>query len=131
MWAPTSAFGDVMDLWSVELTEGGARIGDQSVPVTTREEVIAIRGGQAESIVVREVPGYGVLFDPSFAGVPVPLTSEGREVLLGWTGFRPEPLYFLELDRAEASGSSTRRCNGRRSSATTGSAPTPTTSSIA
>jgi len=103
MWAPTSAFGDVMDLWSVEVTEQGARVGKTLVPVETREEVIPIRGGQSESIVIRDVPGYGVLFDPSFAGVPVPLTGEGREVLLGWTGFKARSsLYFLELDRAQS-----------------------------
>lgn len=102
IWAPTSAFGDVMDLWSVEITDAGARIGEQTVPLVTREEVIAIRGGQSESIVVRDVPGRGVIFDPGFAGVPVPLTSEGREVLLGWTGFSARSsLYFLELDRAQ------------------------------
>ncbi|MFO0567128.1 MAG: penicillin acylase family protein [Polyangiaceae bacterium] len=103
IWAPTSAFGDVMDLWSVEVSEQGARIGNTIVPVSSREEVIPIRGGQSESILVRDVPGYGVLFDPSFAGVPVPLAGDGREVLLGWTGFEARSsLYFLELNRAES-----------------------------
>lgn len=103
MWAPTSAFGDVMDLWSVELTDAGARIGSAVVPVVSRQEVIPIRGGTSESIVVREVPGHGVIFEPAFAGVPVPLTGEGREVLLGWTGFAARSsLYFLELDRAQS-----------------------------
>lgn len=102
MWAPTSAFGDVMDMWSVAVTDAGAKIGDEIRPITTREEVIPIRGGTSESIVIRDVPGQGVLFDPSFAGVPVPLTGDGREVLLGWTGFRARSsLYFLELDRAQ------------------------------
>ena len=102
MWAPTSAFGDVMDLWSVEVTDAGAKIGDQVLPISTREEVIQIRGGQSESIVVRDVPGQGVIFTPSFAGVPIPLTEEGREVVLGWTGFAARSsLYFLELNRAQ------------------------------
>jgi penicillin amidase len=102
MWAPTSAFGDVMDLWSVEQTPDGVKVGGEVVPTETREEVIEVRDGSDELITITDVPGYGVLFDPSFAGVPVPLAGDGRAVLLGWTGFRARSsLYFLELDRAE------------------------------
>ncbi|MFO0571934.1 MAG: penicillin acylase family protein [Polyangiaceae bacterium] len=102
-WAPTSAFGDVMDLWAVELGPDGAKLGDQVVPTTSREEIIKVRDGSDQVITITDVPGYGVIFDPSFAGVPVPLTADGRGVLLGWTGFKARSsLYFLELNRAES-----------------------------
>lgn len=104
MWAPTSAFGDVMDLWAVEQTASGVKIGNQIVPTVTRDEVIDVRDGSAELITITDVPGHGVLFDPSFAGVPVPLTTDGRPVMIGWTGFKARSsLYFLELNRAQSS----------------------------
>jgi penicillin G amidase len=103
LWTPTSAFGDVMDLWAVELSDQGARIGDQVAPVVEREELIELRDGSSEAVTIRDVPGFGVIFEPLLAGVPIPLTSDGRSVLLGWTGFKARSsLYFLELDRAQS-----------------------------
>lgn len=101
-WAPTSVFGDVMDLWAVQVTDTSVMIAGEEVPFVYRDEVIELRNGSSELITLRDVPGYGVIFEPSFAGVPIPLTSDGRNVLIGWTGFKARSsLYFLELNRAQ------------------------------
>jgi penicillin G amidase len=103
IWTPTSAFGDVMDLWAVQVSDQGAEIGGQIVPIVEREESILLRDGSSEPVIFRDVPGYGVIFDPLFAGVPIPLTADGRSVIIGWTGFKARSsLYFLELDRAQS-----------------------------
>jgi penicillin amidase len=103
VWAPTSVFGDVMDLWAVSITDEGADLGGEVVPVVEREEVIDVRDGSSELITIRDVPGRGVIFDPSFAGIPIGLTADGRSVMIGWTGFKARSsLYFLELNRAQS-----------------------------
>ncbi|HMR75267.1 MAG TPA: penicillin acylase family protein [Polyangiaceae bacterium] len=102
VFTPTSAFGDVMDLWAVERDADRVRVNGSWVDLQEREEIIEVRSGSAESITLYDVPGHGVLFDPSFAGVPVPLSPDGRPVMIGWTGFKERSsLYFLELNRAE------------------------------
>ncbi len=102
VFTPTSAFGDVMDLWAVQRDGDRVKVGESWVDLNEREEIIEVRSGSAESITLYDVPGHGVLFDPSFAGVPVPLSADGRPTLIGWTGFAARSsLYFLELNRAE------------------------------
>ncbi|MCC6215880.1 MAG: penicillin acylase family protein [Polyangiaceae bacterium] len=100
-WTPTSAFGDVMDLWAVPADAEGVEIAGQVVPLEITEEIIPLRSGGDASITLEDVPGYGVVFQPGFAGVPLPIGGPGRKVVIGWTGFRARSsLYFLELARA-------------------------------
>lgn len=100
-WTPTSAFGDVMDLWGATVDEAGAHLGGEVVPVETREEVILDREGNDTLIELTDVPGYGVVFQGSFSGVPLPIAGPGKEAIIGWTGFRARSSkYFLELARA-------------------------------
>jgi penicillin amidase len=103
MWAPTSCFGDVMDMWAVTLTGGVANMGGDMVPVVTRQEVIQDRSGSTSTITLTDVPGYGVIFPNEFVGVPLPLGGFGKQTVIGWTGFKARSSkYFLELDRAES-----------------------------
>lgn len=100
-WTPTSAFGDVMDLWGATIDEAGAHLGGEVVPVETREEVILDREGNDTVIELYDVPGYGVVFQGGFSGVPLPIAGPGKEAVIGWTGFRARSSkYFLELNRA-------------------------------
>jgi penicillin amidase len=100
-WTPTSAFGDVMDLWEVPVEGDVAIIGGTRVPIETRTEVVQLREGGAREMTFARVPGYGVLFDPLVVGVPLPLAGPGNRVLIGWTGFEGRSSrYFLGLNRA-------------------------------
>ncbi|MFO0590190.1 MAG: penicillin acylase family protein [Polyangiaceae bacterium] len=100
-WTPTSAFGDVMDLWSAEIDDKGAHLGGQIVPVVTRDEIIHDREGNDTAVEFVDVPGVGVLFQGSFSGVPISVAGPGKEAIIGWTGFSARSSkYFLELDRA-------------------------------
>ena len=101
-WTETSAFADVMDMWAVELVDGKVKIGDELVEAVEREETIAIRDGDPEEITVVDVPGYGVIMPSALVGSPLPIAGSGREVLIGWTGFRARPArYFRELMRVQ------------------------------
>jgi penicillin amidase len=103
VWAPTSCFGDVMDLWAVTIAGGVANMGGDMVPVVLRDEVILDRNGTSTTITLKDVPGYGVVFPNAFVGVPIPLGGIGKETVIGWTGFKARSSkYFLELDRAES-----------------------------
>jgi penicillin amidase len=100
-WTPTSAFGDVMDLWEVPLDGDVATVGGESISVERRREIIHIRGAGDRELEFLEVPGRGVIFDPLIVGVPLPLAAPGRRVLIGWTGFSARSSkYFLGLNRA-------------------------------
>jgi penicillin amidase len=102
-WTPTSAFGDVMDLWEVPVSDDGqtALIGGEPVPIETRTEVVPLREGGAREMRFARVPGHGVLFDPLVVGVPLPLAAPGKRVMIGWTGFKGRSSrYFLGLNRA-------------------------------
>ncbi|MEZ4309230.1 MAG: penicillin acylase family protein [Polyangiaceae bacterium] len=100
-WTPTSAFGDVMDLWGAVIDDEGAHLGDKVVPVVTREEVIHDREGNDTVIELTDVPGLGVVFQGSFSGVPLPIAGPGKQAIVGWTGFRARSSkYFLALNRA-------------------------------
>ncbi len=103
VYAPTSAFADVMDMWAVETVEGGVKIGEEVVPVETREEIVRSKDGNDQSLVITDVPGYGVLFPLEFVGVPIALAPPGHQVLIGWTGFKQRSSrYFLELNRVQS-----------------------------
>ena len=100
-WTPTSAFGDVMDMWGAVIDDAGAHIGGEVVPVVTRNEVIRDREGNDVEVEFLDVPGHGVVFQGSFSGVPLPVAGAGKETIIGWTGFAARSSkYFLELDRA-------------------------------
>jgi penicillin amidase len=99
-YTETSAFSDVMDLWAVELVDGKAKVGGQLVDTVTREEVIHIKGAEDEIITVTDVPGYGVIMPSDLVGSPIPIAGDGKEVMVGWTGFKARPArYFRELMR--------------------------------
>ena len=102
-WAPTSAFADVMDMWQVTIEDGKAKIGDEWIDVVERDEIIEVRNSGPEQFRAREVPGYGVIFPPNAAGLPIPIADEGKELMVGWTGLKARSSrWFLELNRAES-----------------------------
>jgi penicillin G amidase len=86
-WTATTNYPDVMDLWSVAVSDGVAALGGQSVPVQTTEEQILVRDEDPRTITVEEIPGFGVLLPDDLA--PVPVTPLGFRLLVGWPGFRP------------------------------------------
>lgn len=111
-WAPTTAFADVMDVWSVAMPDDDhVSVGGQTVPVVHREAVIVVRGpgqpvgeGSARSLALVDVPGYGVLLPTDL--VPLPLGEPGDRLLMNWTGFEPNAfqglLDFNESDSIDA-----------------------------
>jgi len=110
IWSPTSAFADVMDMWEVAIADGEASVGGKTVATETRTEVIVLRGdgdkagvGEEKTVEITDVPGYGVVMPPSLVGSPIPIAQGGKEVLVGWTGFKARPArWFLELDRVQS-----------------------------
>jgi penicillin amidase len=103
IWSPTSSFPDVMDMWEVVLGDGTVDIAGQKVPTVSRSETIQIKGQESNTINVVDVPGYGVIIPPAQLGSPIPIAVPGREVLMGWTGFKARSSnYFLELNRAKS-----------------------------
>lgn len=100
-WTATTNYPDVMDLWSVAVSDDVAMLGGEPVPVETREEEILVRDEESVLITVEEVPGYGVLLPDDLA--PVPVTPLGFRLLLGWTGFRPtrEAHAFFGMAKAQ------------------------------
>jgi len=85
-WAATTNFADVMDIWEVELDGGQVRVGDQLVAIEVRSETIEVADGEAVTLDVRDVPGYGVLLPDDI--VPLPIAAPGNALLLNWTGLR-------------------------------------------
>lgn len=85
-WTATTNFADTSDTWLVESAADAVKIGDQMVPVVRREEVIEIRGAEAETYVVEDVPGYGVILPNDI--VPIPIAGTGEKLLFNWTGFQ-------------------------------------------
>ena len=110
VWSPTSNFADVMDMWEVRITDEGAHIADEVIPVVEREERFVVRGtedaageGTEMVLTVREVPGYGTVVPHEQVGSPIPIASAGRDALVGWTGFAQRPArYFLELNDVDS-----------------------------
>lgn len=105
IWSPTSAFGDVMDVWSLKTRGNQADIGGEWKPLISREEQIIVRDpgkpageGQVVTQVYQEVEGYGVIVPPEVLGLP---TLE--PLLCNWTGFTGRPArWFMELNRVSS-----------------------------
>ncbi|MCA9684867.1 MAG: penicillin acylase family protein, partial [Myxococcales bacterium] len=85
-WAATTNFADVTDVWDVRVEGEGVWVGDQFVDWVTREEVIAVAGGEPVTLTLHDVPDYGVILPQQL--IPLPVASPGRELLVNWTGFR-------------------------------------------
>jgi penicillin amidase len=100
-WTCTSAFADVMDVWSVTRVDGGVQVGDEVLPLTTRIESILVRDpgspmGEGTTVVetFEEVEGVGVLLPIEL--LPIPF----GDYLVVWTGFEGRPArWFMELNR--------------------------------
>lgn len=101
-WTATTTYGDMMDLWDVEVTSAGARVGGVDVPLVERAEHIAVAGAPAVDLVVQEVPGYGVLLPDDLS--PLPIGRQGRSLLFQWTGFGVTHEFegFIAFDRAKS-----------------------------
>lgn len=101
-WTATTTYPDFMDLWSVDLLDGGTAvdIGGERVPLRSWEETIAVRGGAPVTVRVDEVPGRGFLLPRDFT--PINLAGPGRRLLFGWTGMRAtnEAAVFFGFDKA-------------------------------
>lgn len=100
-WTATTTYPDVSDIWDVRVTGGEVHVGSERVAIERREEVIEVAGREPVTIVVEEVPGYGVLLPDEV--LPLPLVGSGRRVLYRWVGMQPtfEGEAFLAIDRAE------------------------------
>ncbi|MDW8361726.1 MAG: penicillin acylase family protein [Myxococcales bacterium] len=84
-WAATTTYADTMDLWSVQVRRGVARVAGRAIPVLRHEERIEIRGAEPRTLVVERVPGHGVLLPEDLS--PLPIGTSGRRMLFRWTGF--------------------------------------------
>jgi penicillin amidase len=102
-WAATTGFADVMDLWSITLSddETTANVAGTQAPVVVRNETIRVKDQEERSIAIREVPGYGLLVD-DYLLEEVLLVDPGKKALFNWTGFRPtsEPSAFVAMMKA-------------------------------
>jgi penicillin amidase len=101
-WTATTAFVDVMDVFDVERTDGGVRVGEEIMPITLREELFLVRSpggevGEGDEIIetYEDVDGVGVILPDSF--LPISL----GDYLVTWTGFTGRrAAWFMELNRA-------------------------------
>jgi penicillin G amidase len=92
-WSPTTAFGDVMDIWEVPAPDYQTIVvGGETMHAVVREETIRVRGkdqpvgeGEDQTIEERDVPGLGPLLPSDLA--PIPIANVGHELLFRWTGF--------------------------------------------
>ena len=109
MWTPTTAFADVMDVWTVAVPDADhVSIGEESIAVVHRQEVIAVRGegkplgeGTSSALDLIDVPGYGVLLPTDL--VPLPLGDPGDRLLMNWTGYRPSTFAgLLDFNKAQS-----------------------------
>lgn len=104
-WGATTNFADTTDLWEVDLEDDGIRLGDDLVPISIRTETLRVRNPDGtfseEELIVREVPGKGVLLPEQILPVPKVLISS-RELYLAWPGFEPtdELAMFFGMNRA-------------------------------
>ncbi len=105
-WGATTNFADVQDVWSVQVSDGIARLGDEELAVETRTERIQVREADGsfreETLEVSKLPGKGVFLPDAVLPVPRVLIS-GGQLLLGWPGFTgtAELGGFFDFDRAE------------------------------
>jgi penicillin amidase len=109
VWTPTTAFADVMDVWTVAMPDDGhVSVGGELVEVVRRTEIITVRGagdavgeGATQSLEILDVPGIGVILPEDL--IPLHLGDPGDRLLLGWTGFRPNPFHgLLDFNRAQS-----------------------------
>lgn len=111
-WTATTAFADAMDLWGVDTNDDETRVlvpGGDAAIVERKITIKVRRPGQPfgvnddKQIVVRDVPGYGVLLPDDALPLPKSLLTGSDEILFSWTGFRPtlEGLAYLDMDRAK------------------------------
>lgn len=86
-WTATVNFADVMDVWEVEVVDDGAAImaGGERVEIVERTETIEVAGESAQSYVVQDVPGYGVILPRDL--VPIDLAAPDHALLFNWIGF--------------------------------------------
>lgn len=106
-WGATTNFADVTDLWEVKLEGDGVKLGGETLPLETRQELIRsknVDGSVAElPFEIRSVAGVGVLLPSEVLPVPKALLSS-HELLLGWPGFAPtdELAMFFGMDHAQS-----------------------------
>ncbi len=100
-WTATTNFADTSDSWLLEASGGEVRVGDEMVELVVREERIEVAGEAAQTYVVEDVPGYGVILPDSI--VPIPIAKSGEKLLFNWVGFRPtlDESAFLGISSAE------------------------------
>lgn len=91
-WTATTNFADVMDIWAVEVTDGGVMVAGEEVPTTERNVEILVRSpgdavgrGRGFGYTFYDVEGYGLLLPRDI--VPIPVAGPGRELLFNWTGY--------------------------------------------
>jgi penicillin amidase len=101
-WTATTSYPDISDLWEVRSDGITVNAGGEQITIVRREELIEVRGSDPETLVVEEVPGYGVLLPEDLT--PVPIVSTGARMLFDWTGFRVthEASAFLAMNRAQS-----------------------------
>ncbi|MEZ4228596.1 MAG: penicillin acylase family protein [Polyangiaceae bacterium] len=104
-WGATTNFADAQDIWSVQVSDGLATLGDEQLAVETRTERIQVRQADGsfreETLEVSKLPGKGVFLPDAVLPVPRVLIS-GGQLLLGWPGFTgtTELGGFFDFDRA-------------------------------
>lgn len=107
-WGATTGTADVMDMWSVSTDPAAqtARVGELDVAYVPRTEIIGVRGEPDETLVVDDVPGYGLLLGDALL-MDLGINEEfvagtGRRLLLNWTGFEAgnELHAFFEMARS-------------------------------
>lgn len=110
-WTATTAFADAMDLWGVDTDDDDTHVllPGGTAPIVERRETLQIRkpgarfgDNEPREIVLRDVPGYGVLLPDDGLPVPKSLLTGADEILFSWTGFRAtlEGSAYLAMDRA-------------------------------
>jgi penicillin amidase len=90
-WGMTTTGGDTQDLFieRVDPTDPARyRTPAGSQPFQTREERILVKGGQAQTLTVRETRHGPVLSD--LGGAAASVAGEGEVVALAWTGLMPD-----------------------------------------
>ncbi len=103
-WTATTNYADVMDIWDLGTTGIGTSVslGGTEQEVVTRSEVIQVKGADAVTIDIRDVPGFGVILPDEVLPVPRAALADGA-ILFNWIGFGAthEASAYLALDRAK------------------------------
>ncbi len=94
-WGLTNLGADVTDFFLERVEDGRALRGDQTVPLTVRNEVIKVNGGDDVSIQVRQSAHGPIISDvidvDAVARAPLAdgITGRQYEVALAWTALAP------------------------------------------